>query len=115
MTPKEIQEGAASIRKAFRRRSLIVHPDKVGEEKRQRSTAMFSKLEAAVEAVENMLEIDAAATVLLAEIHCAHDDGRLAADSAVAAKLLGVAEGCTAGEASKAAKEKFQEPLSKLQ
>jgi hypothetical protein len=62
-----------------------------------------------------MLEIDAAATVMLAEIHRLHDEGRLAADPSVAAKLLGVPEGCSAGEASKAAREKFHGPLSKLQ
>lgn len=115
MSSKDIQEGAASIRKSFRRRSLIVHPDKVTEERKAKTTALFSRLEAACEAVESMLEIDATATVLLADIHCAHDEGRLAADATVAIKLLGVSEGCTAAQASKAAKEKFHAPLSKLQ
>lgn len=115
LTPKILSEGKASLRKQFRKKSLVVHPDKVGEERRQRSTEIFSKLEASINLVESMLQTDAAATALLAEIHCAHDEGRLGADAGVAAALLGVTEGCTPSEASKAAKKKFQDPLNRLQ
>lgn len=115
VTPQDIKEGANAIRKIFRRRSLIVHPDKVAETRRQQTTAVFSTLEAAVDALEGIVQIDAAAAALLAEIHCTSDEGRLAADAAVASKLLGVAEGCSTREASKAAKEKFHGPLGKLQ
>mmetsp|Transcript_10758 Transcript_10758/g.29208 ORF Transcript_10758/g.29208 Transcript_10758/m.29208 type:complete len:392 (-) Transcript_10758:43-1218(-) len=110
-----VSEGAASLRKQFRRKSLIVHPDKVGVERRQRATAIFSRMDDSINVVEGMLQTNAAAAALLAEIHCAHDEGRLGADAGVAAALLGVSEGCTPSEASKAAKKKFQDPLNKLQ
>eukprot|EP00930_Biecheleria_cincta_P049309 TRINITY_DN34536_c0_g1_i1.p1 TRINITY_DN34536_c0_g1~~TRINITY_DN34536_c0_g1_i1.p1 ORF type:complete len:749 (+),score=116.60 TRINITY_DN34536_c0_g1_i1:50-2296(+) len=113
--PLAVKEGSASIRKDFRRRSLIVHPDKVGEARRQQSTPIFSKLQAAADRIEAMLQQDIAATVLLAEIHSAHDEGRLHADPAAAAKLLGVNEGCTLAKAEEATKNKFEAALNRLQ
>eukprot|EP00927_Polykrikos_kofoidii_P025007 TRINITY_DN22565_c1_g1_i1.p1 TRINITY_DN22565_c1_g1~~TRINITY_DN22565_c1_g1_i1.p1 ORF type:complete len:498 (-),score=86.38 TRINITY_DN22565_c1_g1_i1:69-1523(-) len=74
----ELREGAAAIRRTFRRRSLVVHPDKVSEARRDRTRAVFSKLEAAVTAVETMLQ------------------GRLAADPSAAMALLGISAGWTA-------------------
>lgn len=112
---EDLQAVSKSVRSIFRRRSLILHPDKVGEERRQRTTALFSKIETAVDVVDSMLQTDSAATDLLAQIHTTHDEGRLAADPSVAAKLLGVVEGCGAAKAKKAAKDKFDVPLSRLQ
>eukprot|EP00747_Dinoflagellata_sp_TGD_P079027 gnl/TRDRNA2_/TRDRNA2_160341_c0_seq2.p1 gnl/TRDRNA2_/TRDRNA2_160341_c0~~gnl/TRDRNA2_/TRDRNA2_160341_c0_seq2.p1 ORF type:complete len:393 (+),score=86.69 gnl/TRDRNA2_/TRDRNA2_160341_c0_seq2:143-1180(+) len=62
-----------------------------------------------------MLQADAGATVLLAEIHLLHDEGLLASDPTVAAKLLGVQEGCSASAAKEAAKKKFHAQLGHLQ
>mmetsp|Transcript_32434 Transcript_32434/g.89699 ORF Transcript_32434/g.89699 Transcript_32434/m.89699 type:complete len:758 (-) Transcript_32434:80-2353(-) len=114
VTVADVKEGAAALRRIFRRRSLIVHPDKVGEARRQQTTAVFSKLEAAADALDGMLSADAAAAATLARIHCACDEGSLAADPGVAAKLLGVEECCGASAAKKAA-EKLQASLSRLQ
>jgi len=71
--------------------------------------------EAAADAVDAMLQKDASATVLLAQIHAAHDEGRLESEPAVAALLLGVQEGCSRKESKAAWKNKFEKPLSKLQ
>ena len=54
---KEIQEGATGIRKIFRKRSLVVHPDKVAESRAQATTAMFAKVEAAWIGVQTFLTI----------------------------------------------------------
>lgn len=115
LAPADLKEGAASIRKVFRRRSLVVHPDKVGEGLKEIARAAFAKLESATTAVEQMLQIDAQAAGLLASVDAAQDTGQLGADPAVAAKLLGVQEGCEAQVAKKASQEKFHKPLSRLQ
>lgn len=111
----DLKGGASSIRSVFRRRSLQVHPDKVDASQRQRAVAVFAKLEAAATAVQDMLQTDAQAAALVAEIDMAYDTGRLGADPAVGAKLLGVAEGSTAKVVTKALKDKFHAPLGRLQ
>lgn len=115
IVPSDLKEGAGAIRRTFRKRSLVVHPDKVGEALRQRAVAVFAKLEASVTVVEAMLLADPSAAQLLAEVDAAHDAGRLACDPASAAQLLGVQEGCGAKAAKKALESKFHGPLSRLQ
>jgi len=115
LTVADIEGGAAAIRRTYRKRSLVVHPDKVDESQRKESTVVFSKLEAAAEAVTAMLQEDAAATVLLARIHLLHDEGRLEADPAIAASLLNVKEGCTVSVANNAVDKELLGPLRKLQ
>lgn len=115
LAPLDLREGAGSIRRTFRKRSLVVHPDKVSEDLRQRAIAVFAKLEAAATSIEAMLQTDADATGILAKIDAAHETGRLAADPAIAAELLGVQEGCSAKLAKQALEKKFHGPLSRLQ
>lgn len=111
----DLQQGAPSIRKTFRKMSLVVHPDKVGDALRQQAAATFAKLEAASSAVEAMLQADAAATALVAELDAAHDEGKLVGDPAAAAKTLGVAEGTEEKHVKSAVKRKFHGPLSRIQ
>eukprot|EP00928_Gymnodinium_smaydae_P031204 TRINITY_DN22977_c0_g1_i1.p1 TRINITY_DN22977_c0_g1~~TRINITY_DN22977_c0_g1_i1.p1 ORF type:complete len:861 (-),score=206.69 TRINITY_DN22977_c0_g1_i1:59-2641(-) len=115
LKPDDLKEGAGAIRRIFRKRSLVVHPDKVGEAFRLRAVPVFAKLEAAATAVEGMLNTDAAAARLVCEICTAHDEGRLGADPAAAARLLGVAEGSDAKAVKEAVKRKFHAPLGRLQ
>lgn len=115
LTVADIEGGAAAIRRTYRKRSLVVHPDKVDESQRKESTIVFSKLEAAAEAVTAMLQEDSAATVLLARIHLLHDEGRLEADPATAASLLNVKEGCTVSVANNAVDKGLLGPLRRLQ
>eukprot|EP00929_Paragymnodinium_shiwhaense_P109577 TRINITY_DN76051_c0_g1_i1.p1 TRINITY_DN76051_c0_g1~~TRINITY_DN76051_c0_g1_i1.p1 ORF type:complete len:757 (+),score=224.24 TRINITY_DN76051_c0_g1_i1:78-2348(+) len=115
VTVEDLQKGADSVRRSFRKRTLLVHPDKVLPDRKKRTTLVFSKLEAAAKAVEEMLQADKSATLLLAQIHFADGEGRLAAEPAAAAKLLGVQEGCGKAKAEKACKAKFDLPLSRLQ
>lgn len=115
VTPADLRQGSAAIRRIFRRMSLAVHPDKAAEGRRSRAVAAFAKLEAAATSIEDMLKADAAATMLMAEIDALLDEGKLAADPAVAAKLLGVEEGCGAKAAKEAAKKRFEAPLGRLQ
>lgn len=115
VSPEDLKEGSASVRKIFRQRSLKVHPDKVPEAERPRAVAVFAKLDAASIAIEAMLQADADAAVHLAEIFAAHDESCLLADPAKAAKLLGVTEGTTKEGAKQASKRKFYAKLSRLQ
>ncbi|CAK0855544.1 unnamed protein product, partial [Prorocentrum cordatum] len=110
----ELQEGPAGVRRIFRKRSLAVHPDKVAEASRARSVAAFAKLEAACSAVEAILQVDASAAALVAELFAAQDSGSPEADPAAAARLLGLGEGCGAAAAKEAAR-RFLEPLGLLQ
>mmetsp|Transcript_63538 Transcript_63538/g.182451 ORF Transcript_63538/g.182451 Transcript_63538/m.182451 type:complete len:846 (-) Transcript_63538:23-2560(-) len=111
----DLKDGKTSIRKVFRKLSLVVHPDKVGEELKARAMGAFSKLDAAASAIESMLGIDQAAAELLAQIDAAVDGGRLAADPAIAAKLIGVLEGCGPKQTKQAVEKKFHAPLARLQ
>jgi len=111
----ELKEGPAAIRRIFRRRSLVVHPDKVADHRKQQSATVFSRIEAAATAVEAMVQADVAAAVLVAQISYEHDQGRLAADPLCAAKLLGVQAGCSLKDAKEARKRKFEKALSGLQ
>jgi len=115
VAPADLAEGAAAIRRTFRKRSLVVHPDKVGTDLRQHAVAVFAKLESAASAVEAMLTTDAGASRLLAQIDSANDTGRLVSDPAVAAQLLSVDEGCGAKQAKRASESKFHSSLSHLQ
>lgn len=115
LKPEDLKDGTNAVRKIYRKRSLMVHPDKVGEGYRSRAVPVFSKLQSAADAVETMLQTDQSATILLAEIAAAHDGGKLSSDPAVAAKLLGVQEGTAAGKVKEAVKRKFHGPLSRLQ
>jgi len=110
-----LKEGPGSIRKTFRKRSLVVHPDKVSEDLKELAMAVFAKLEAAATAVESMMQTDAQAVTLLAEIDAAQDTGKLGADPGTAAKLVGVPEDSTAKQLKKAIEDKFHKPLSRLQ
>lgn len=111
----DLQEGAAAVRRIFRKRSLAVHPDKVSEAMKTRAVAAFAKLEAATTAVEAMLQADASATALVAELFAAHDGSWTEADPAAAARLLGVPEGCSAPVLQEATRQRFHGPLSRLQ
>jgi len=115
LTIADLKAGAASIRSLYRRRSLVVHPDKVGAALRERAVGVFAKLEKAATTVQAMLEVDAQATELIFEIDAAHDSGKLGAEPSVAAKLLGVEEGSTSKVVKEAIKRKFHAPLGRLQ
>eukprot|EP00405_Crypthecodinium_cohnii_P036270 CAMPEP_0206535894 /NCGR_PEP_ID=MMETSP0325_2-20121206/6419_1 /ASSEMBLY_ACC=CAM_ASM_000347 /TAXON_ID=2866 /ORGANISM="Crypthecodinium cohnii, Strain Seligo" /LENGTH=833 /DNA_ID=CAMNT_0054032989 /DNA_START=81 /DNA_END=2579 /DNA_ORIENTATION=- len=112
---KELKEGKTVVRKVFRKMSLVVHPDKVQEPLKPRAMRAFAKLEAAATSIEAMLGLDQAATQLMAEVDLALDGGRLTADPAVAAKLIGVAEGTAAKQTKRAVEQKFSAPLGRLQ
>jgi len=77
--------------------------------------SVFAKLEQSATALETMVKTDAAAATLLAEIDAAHDAGLLFSNPSVAAKLLGVEEGCSEKTAKQALKNKFHPPLFRLQ
>jgi len=115
VTTAELQEGPAGVRRLFRKRSLAVHPDKVGESMQALAIAAFAKLEAAAKAVEGMLQADASATVLLAELFAASDAGAIEADPSIAAQLLQVPEGSSLAVAQEATRQRYHGPLSKLQ
>eukprot|EP00927_Polykrikos_kofoidii_P059532 TRINITY_DN54681_c0_g1_i1.p1 TRINITY_DN54681_c0_g1~~TRINITY_DN54681_c0_g1_i1.p1 ORF type:complete len:884 (+),score=186.44 TRINITY_DN54681_c0_g1_i1:76-2727(+) len=115
LVPADLKHGPAAIRRTFRKMSLLVHPDKVGESLRQRAVAAFAKLEAATTTVEAMLQVDASAAVVLAEVDAAFDEFRLASDPVAAAKFLGVDEGSGPKAVAAAGKKKYHGPLSKLQ
>lgn len=112
---EDLKGGAASIRSMYRKRSLQVHPDKVPANLRQHAVAVFAKLEAAATSVQDMLQADPKAAALLLQIDQAQDTGKLGADPAVAAQLLGVAEGSTSKVVKAAVKAKFHGPLGRLQ
>eukprot|EP00928_Gymnodinium_smaydae_P015538 TRINITY_DN15750_c0_g1_i1.p1 TRINITY_DN15750_c0_g1~~TRINITY_DN15750_c0_g1_i1.p1 ORF type:complete len:767 (+),score=156.02 TRINITY_DN15750_c0_g1_i1:96-2396(+) len=114
LSTADLREGFAGVRRHFRRRSLLVHPDKVTEARRKSTGAIFARLEAAADAVEAMLRADMAATQRLCDLHSMYDAGTLATAPAVAAKCLGVAEGCGREKAS-AASKKLKEGFEKLQ
>lgn len=111
----DLKAGSNAIRKVFRKLSLVVHPDKVGDDLKQRAMSIFAKLEAASSAVTSMLYADLQATELLAQIDAAWDSGRLLADPSVALKLLGVPEGCGPKQIKQTVEKKFQVPLGRLQ
>lgn len=111
----DLQEGPAGVRKIFRRRSLAVHPDKVGETLRPRAIAAFAKLEASAKAVEAALQIDPTATALLLDVCAAHDNKWLAADAESAAALLQVEQSCDKGKARESVKRRFHNSFSRLQ
>eukprot|EP00928_Gymnodinium_smaydae_P020911 TRINITY_DN18097_c0_g1_i2.p1 TRINITY_DN18097_c0_g1~~TRINITY_DN18097_c0_g1_i2.p1 ORF type:complete len:964 (-),score=209.68 TRINITY_DN18097_c0_g1_i2:96-2903(-) len=114
LSTSDLHEGAPAVRRIFRKRSLVVHPDKVAEALKTRAVAAFAKLEAASTAVEAMLHEDAAATALIADVFAAHDDSCLIAEPAAAARLLDVPEGCGIGAVQEAKRQKLG-PLSRLQ
>lgn len=101
-----------SVRSAFRRLALRVHPDKRGDAEGAEAgacKAAFSRLDAAREAAEAMLAEDAEASrevfrVLRGEVHT----------RAGAARLLGLEGEASAEEAAPAAKA-LQKKFSKLQ
>lgn len=115
VSTSDLTEGPAAIRRMFRRRSLAVHPDKAAETLQQRAMAAFAKLEAAAKTIEAALQADAAATKLLMEVLVACDEEWVEADPAVAARLLGVQQGCNRSSAKAALKQRYHAPLGHLQ
>eukprot|EP00927_Polykrikos_kofoidii_P070640 TRINITY_DN67051_c0_g1_i1.p1 TRINITY_DN67051_c0_g1~~TRINITY_DN67051_c0_g1_i1.p1 ORF type:complete len:792 (+),score=115.60 TRINITY_DN67051_c0_g1_i1:101-2476(+) len=115
VSKSDLLEGPAAVRRIFRRRSLVLHPDKVRESDKQRAMAAFAKLEASAAAVEAMLHTDLDATVLLAEVDAAHDETWLVSDPAAAARLIGVPEGCSSAAVSQTIQQRYHGPLSRLQ
>lgn len=111
----ELSEGAASVRKTFRRRSLVVHPDKVADALKTEAVAAFAKLEAASAAIDAMLQVDGSAAALLADVAVASDETNLVADAAAAARLLGCTVGCTEKVAKEAIRKKFHGPFCRIQ
>jgi len=111
----ELREGPAAIRRLFRRKSLVVHPDKVAEAGKQRAIAVFAKLERSAGEVEAMLSADAEATLLLAEVEKANDETPLAADPAAAARLLGVPEGSSADAIQQVVLQRYHSAFGRLQ
>merc|ERR1712100_853668 len=65
----ELQEGVSRVRGLFRRRSLIVHPDKAPEALKLQAAKAFAKLERAASAITEMLSVDQAATLLLVDLN----------------------------------------------
>jgi len=115
LTSTDLQEGSVAVRRVFRKRSLAVHPDKASEAMQAFAVAAFAKLEAATKVVEAMLQTDASAAALVAELFAQQDRDWLEADPSVAASFLGVPEGSSVAAVQEAVRQRFHGPLSQLQ